>query len=243
MFSVLLFVTYLTIFWSFNGFLLYIDTHETRFDKYRLQKTKPKLTTQPDLVKRIITGTILNHVGLIILTPILYYLMSLRGKVVVTGPTPSLTTIILHLLAYSLSEDFLFYWTHYLTHVIPKVYQFMHREHHHYRQPIGLVSMLADPFESATQNQITTWLLPALMPEKHVLTICLWVLIRIHQTVNAHCGYDLPYITMKWYFPWLFVGARVHDYHHRVGSYNYGSFFTIWDRLNGTYKHEASDNS
>jgi sterol desaturase/sphingolipid hydroxylase (fatty acid hydroxylase superfamily) len=222
-------------YWSLNIFLLYIDTHETRFEKYRIQKKKPKVMSQPEVVKKLISGTILNTIAFIILSPLMYYALSLRGKVVLNEPAPSLFTIILQLIAFTLVEDFLFFWTHYAIHQVPWIYQFMHKEHHSFRQPIGLVATLADPAESISQNQLTMWLLPALLPEKHILTICLWIFIRVQQTVSSHSGYDLPF-DLKHYFPWLLSGAPVHDSHHRIGKHNYGSFFTIWDRIMGTYR-------
>ncbi|CAF2372027.1 unnamed protein product [Rotaria sp. Silwood2] len=60
---------------------------------------------------------------------------------------------------------------------------------------------LAHLLESIFQNQLGVWLGPFLVQDKHVFTLCLWISIRVYQAINAHSGYDLPYITSQYYFP------------------------------------------
>ncbi|CAF3305017.1 unnamed protein product [Rotaria sp. Silwood2] len=68
-------------------------------------------------------------------------------------------------------------------------------------QTTGFVSVLAHLLESIFQNQLGVWLGPFLVQDKHVFTLCLWISIRVYQAINAHSGYDLPYITSQYYFP------------------------------------------
>jgi methylsterol monooxygenase len=100
-----------------------------------------------------------------------------------------------------------------------------------------VVSVLGHPLEGLIGNQIPVFLLPALLPHKHLFTICVWIVLRVYQTVNAHSGYDLPILNPKYWLPWIHGGAEMHDHHHCHGKDNYGSFFTFWDRLVGTYKN------
>ncbi|CAF0920193.1 unnamed protein product [Didymodactylos carnosus] len=236
-----IFTTFQIIFWLFNSFLLYIEYNDIpSIDQYRLQKHKPKLRFQPDMIKIIRNGIIRHQISSVVMLPVMYYLLNAFGHVSVTGPIPSLFTIVWQLSIFILAEDFLFFWTHYLFHT-RWLYKHIHKKHHLYKQPIGVVAVLADPLESLFQNQLGIWLIPILLKEKHLLTLCLWILIRVYQTVNAHCGYDLPYISTQYYLPWLMSGTLAHDYHHQHGKMNYGSFFTLWDRLMNTHKLSKED--
>ncbi len=234
MFTVGLFISFQISFWVMNGLLIWIDTRETRFDAYRIQKDRPKVFSQPQLVSTIIKGIIRYQVSLILFSPVLYYLLDLGGPIDFRGPTPSIFTILWQLVLFVICEDSLFYWGHYLFHT-KYLYKY-HKEHHSFTQPIGIVAVLSDPAESLLQIQIAVWLAPALLPHKHIFTLMLWVLVRVHQTVYAHGGYELPYIHWKYYFPKIFMGCRPHDYHHRTSLHNYGSTLQLWDRIMGTYK-------
>jgi len=86
------------------------------------------------------------------------------------------------------------------------------------------------------QNQLSIWFMPVLLKEKHIFTLCIWIVIRVYQTVNAHSGYNLPYISTQYWVPWIMSGALAHDFHHQHGKWNYGSFFNVWDRLMGTHR-------
>ena len=230
-FSLWIYVTFQVVFWSYNLFLFLIEWMDhPRFDQYRIQKNKPKLRFQKEVVKEMIRGTLEHQIALIISLPALFYLLNLNGKVQIDEEVPPLSTIVYQLLVFILIEDFLFYWTHLLFHT-PWLYKTIHKQHHFYRQPTGVVFVISHPIEALIQNQLPVWFGPFLFHEKHLFTLCLWVFIRVYQTINAHSGYDLPYISPQYYCPWLFSGTLEHDYHHEHFHANFGSFFTVWDRL------------
>ncbi|CAF4306727.1 unnamed protein product, partial [Rotaria sordida] len=89
-------------------------------------------------------------------------------------------------------------------------------------------------------NQFAVWSILVLLKETHIFTICLWITIRVYQTVMAHSGYNFPYITTQYWLPDLMPGALAHDYHHQHGKWSYGSFFSIWDQLMGTHRLSTS---
>lgn len=69
--------------------------------------------------------------------------------------------------------------------------------------------------------------------QAHTLTFCIWLFLRIIETVEAHSGYRLPFS------PWQFFdcvqgGAERHDFHHSNFTGSFGSFFCFWDWLCGT---------
>lgn len=239
-FTITLLLSFELPFWIFNGYLLYIQSeYSDQFEKYRLQKRKPKLNSkqQPEMFNTIIRQTIGQQIVMILATPLIYYLLKWRG-LEISATLPDLKTMILHLLIFIFSEDALFFWSHYLLHT-KFLFNTVHYRHHKFYQPIGLTSVLAHPVESFVGNQVPVWLAPIFTPNKHMITISIWVVIRVLQTVNAHCGYNLPYVNPRKFLPWLHGGAEMHDYHHRKVEGNYGSFFTLWDRLMGTYRTDS----
>jgi sterol desaturase/sphingolipid hydroxylase (fatty acid hydroxylase superfamily) len=239
LFSIYIIGTFEFVFWLCNSFLIFIEMYDfPSIDKYRIQKSKKKLRFQPDIIQLMIKETVRHQASIIILIPLLYYVLNYFGHLDMHGPRPSWLTIIYQLILFILSEDAIFFWTHYLFHT-PWLYKTIHKKHHVYKQPTGVVSVLSDPFEGL-QNQLSVWFMPVLLKEKHIFTLCIWIAIRVYQTVNAHSGYNLPYVSTQYWFPWIMSGALAHDFHHQHGKWNYGSFFNIWDRLMGTHRLATS---
>ena len=71
-----------------------------------------------------------------------------------------------------------------------------------------------------------------LLLKSHIMTFWIWLVIRLSEAVDGHCGYDFWFVPFR-YFPFR-PGANVHDYHHSHNVGNYGSFFIFWDRICGT---------
>lgn len=68
-----------------------------------------------------------------------------------------------------------------------------------------------------------------------VVYLSLFVFVNIW-TISIHDGdYRLP-------GPLIFLinGAAHHVDHHLYFNYNYGQYFTLWDRLGGSYRHPSA---
>ncbi|CAF0855262.1 unnamed protein product [Adineta steineri] len=240
-FTICTYITFQTVFWFYNIFLFYIEYNDiSYFEKYRIQKHKPKLRFQPEIIRQMKNGIIKHQLSLIMSLPLLYHLLNYFGHVSVRTSIPSFFTILWQMIIFILSEDFLFFWTHYFFHT-RWLYKHIHKKHHIFKQPTGVVFIIADPWELLLQNQLAVWIAPIFLKEKHLFTICLWIFIRIYQTINAHSGYDLPYISAQYYLPWLMSGTLQHDYHHQHAKMNYGSFLTLWDRFMNTHRVQKND--
>jgi sterol desaturase/sphingolipid hydroxylase (fatty acid hydroxylase superfamily) len=227
--------TFEFVFWLCNGFLIFIERYDfPSIDQYRIQKSKIKLRFQADMIQRMVKETIRHQISIILLTPLLYYSLNYFGHLEMHEPRPAWSIVFFQLALFILSEDAIFFWTHFMLHT-RWLYVHIHKKHHIYKQPTGVVSVLSDPIEGL-QNQLSTWLMPILLKEKHLFTLCIWIAIRVYQTVNAHCGYNLPYVSTQYWFPWIMSGTLAHDFHHQHGKWNYGSFFNLWDRLMGTHR-------
>ncbi len=60
---------------------------------------------------------------------------------------PGRGTVLTHMLFLMLCEDFTFYFAHRLLHWGP-LYRAVHKVHHRYKQPVGIVAVYAHPFET-----------------------------------------------------------------------------------------------
>lgn len=234
-FTVCILMSFALSFWFYNSFLIFIEYHDIPWiDKYRIQKRKPKLRFQPDIIRQMKEGLFKTQSRVTLFLPFVYFLLNINGKIDIRTPIPSWFTIIWQIGFCVLTDDFVVFWIHYLLHT-RWLYVRIHKKHHAFKQPTGIVGIISDPWETFFQSQLGIWLTFFLLKEKHIFTVCLWIWIRTYEAVNGHSGYELPYLNMHYYVPWLGLSPSQHDYHHEHGKMNYGSFLAIWDRLMGTH--------
>ncbi|KAF2591311.1 hypothetical protein F2Q70_00038077 [Brassica cretica] len=149
-------------------------------------------------------------------------------------PLPSWKEVSAQILFYFIIEDFVFYWGHRILHS-KWLYKNVHSVHHEYATPFGLTSEYAHPAEILFLG-FATIVGPALTGP-HLITLWLWMVLRVLETVEAHCGYHFPW-SLSNFLP-LYGGADFHDYHHRLlytKSGNYSSTFVYMDWIFGTDK-------
>ncbi|KAJ7980807.1 Methylsterol monooxygenase 2-1 [Quillaja saponaria] len=142
--------------------------------------------------------------------------------------------VLTQILFYFILEDFVFYWGHRVLHT-KWLYKHVHSIHHEYATPFGLTSEYAHPAEILFLG-FATIVGPAITGP-HLMTLWLWMVVRVLETVEAHCGYHFPWSPSN-FLP-LYGGAEFHDYHHRLlytKSGNYSSTFTYMDWIFGTDK-------
>jgi methylsterol monooxygenase len=66
----------------------------------------------------------------------------------------------------------------------------------------------------------------------HVVTMYIWVTLRLFQAIDAHSGYDFPW-SLQHILP-FWSGADHHDFHHMAFTNNYSTSFRWLDSLFGT---------
>jgi sterol desaturase/sphingolipid hydroxylase (fatty acid hydroxylase superfamily) len=130
-----------------------------------------------------------------------------------------------------LIDDTWFYWCHRLLHH-PKIFRFVHLEHHK--------SVDVNPFTSMSFHFIEPFLLSLLiLPVAYFITIYAPVLMIVQiwgllDNIKAHLGYEFyPTNLNKSWFRFL-TSSTHHNMHHSKFNGNYGVHFRIWDRLLGT---------
>ncbi|WP_202799187.1 sterol desaturase family protein [Moorena producens] len=129
-----------------------------------------------------------------------------------------------------------YYWLHRWMH-LPKVYRIMHKVHHDSIHTNSLTSFSFHPLESVTQALIIP-LIVCIVPVHIYVLLVMLLIMTLSGTLN-HAGVELfpEGFHRHWLGKWL-IGASHHDQHHKKFRFNYGLYFTFWDKWMGT---EAED--
>ena len=139
---------------------------------------------------------------------------------------------VLSLLLMILAHDAYFYWTHRAIHD-PRLFRAFHRRHHKSNNPSPFTAYSFDLAEAAMQAAfVPIWMF--IIPTAWE-AVGLFMLHQIARNTLGHSGYEL--------FPARRDGKPLldfltttthHDIHHAEAGWNYGLYFTWWDRLMGT---------
>lgn len=129
-----------------------------------------------------------------------------------------------------------YYWLHRWMHM-PKVYRWLHRVHHDSVETNSWTSFSFHPLESVLQAIIVPLIVLILPMNIYVLLLFL-VVMTISAVIN-HAGYEVFPVgsNQHWFGKW-FIGATHHDLHHKRFKYNFGLYFTFWDRWMNTESPE-----
>jgi len=136
------------------------------------------------------------------------------------------------LLAMIVAHDAYFYWTHRLIHD-PRLFRMFHRRHHRSNNPSPFTAYSFDLGEAAINALfVPLWMLA--VPTQWWVT-GLFMLHQIARNTIGHSGYELFPARRdgRPLFDFL-TSVTHHDLHHAQAGWNYGLYFTWWDRLMGT---------
>jgi len=191
-----------------------------------------KYKTQPDKNQPIDSSRLLAAVKVALFNQIfistptsiaIFYIRQHLGASCHPDKLPTLLIVLLDLAIFTLVEEIGFYYTHRFVHWGP-LYKSIHKKHHEWTAPVGVVSIYAHPVEYALSNVMPLVLGPTLMTS-HLLTTWIWFTMAVMTTIIHHSGYHLPF----------FPSNEFHDFHHLKFTCNYG--LTGWlDYLHGTDK-------
>eukprot|EP01006_Ploeotia_vitrea_P049640 TRINITY_DN67363_c1_g6_i1.p1 TRINITY_DN67363_c1_g6~~TRINITY_DN67363_c1_g6_i1.p1 ORF type:complete len:258 (-),score=-8.24 TRINITY_DN67363_c1_g6_i1:91-864(-) len=220
------------VYWTYNLFLHFIVYRSPWFDAYKLQKNKPRAPTQA--LSTVLNDVLISH---FIVRPLLFFffydLVKACGVSFDFDQVPTAYTVLWQIFLCMQIDDTLFYWGHYALHS-ELLYKRIHKQHHMYQQPVGWVTEWAHPVEDMW-NSVATVAGPLILGS-HVAVMWLYVVIKLWQSIDAHCGYSLPFPLSPWsVLPWMDC-APAHDFHHENFKGNYGGFFMFWDTVMGTDK-------
>ena len=117
-----------------------------------------------------------------------------------------------------------YYWLHRWMHR-PKIYPLIHKWHHDSIDPNAVTAFSFHPIESVLQAIVLPGLI-LFLPMHMLLFFAFLFIMTISGTIN-HAGVEIypKGIIGKW-----IIGATHHNMHHKQFQYNYGLYFTFWDR-------------
>eukprot|EP01116_Phalansterium_solitarium_P001240 TRINITY_DN11017_c0_g1_i1.p1 TRINITY_DN11017_c0_g1~~TRINITY_DN11017_c0_g1_i1.p1 ORF type:complete len:281 (-),score=68.03 TRINITY_DN11017_c0_g1_i1:44-886(-) len=230
MFSIFMTVALGVTFYSLN-ILLYLVYHFDLCSRHKIARG-----AWPD--RRLVVKTLAQILpGHIFLRPFVFYILfpffKRGGMPTPDMAVPSWTNFAMHFAINIALNDTLFYWLHRMLHH-RLIYKHIHKKHHEYNVNIGIAVEYAHPIEEIFVNGLSMMAGPMCLGA-HPLVTYLWLVFRMFETVDAHCGYAFP-LSPFCMFPSIQGGARRHDYHHSHTIGNYGSFFAFWDWICGTDK-------
>lgn len=131
--------------------------------------------------------------------------------------------------------DFANYLIHRFIHFVPTLWKF-HRLHHSDKNVDSMTTLLHHPLEVLT-NSVFIIGFYVIFDLPIIFVIFYDILLGAHDAF-AHTTIKIPPLMEKW-LGFFFVMPNMHRTHHaldlRYGNSNYGSIFSIWDRLLGTY--------
>jgi len=149
---------------------------------------------------------------------------------------PGLFEVIMQTVFFMIVEDTSFYWIHRFMHM-DFIYPYIHKIHHKYVNTVSIASEFCHPVEFVCVNLLTTSLGAFILGKKtHLFTYMMWMVLRIAETTDGHCGYEFSWSPFR-LLP-MSGGSEFHNYHHLAFKGNYATFFTYWDRICNTVNHK-----
>uniref|UniRef100_A0A8C8F5N8 Fatty acid hydroxylase domain-containing protein n=1 Tax=Oncorhynchus tshawytscha TaxID=74940 RepID=A0A8C8F5N8_ONCTS len=108
-----------------------------------------------------------------------------------------------------------------------------HKPHHVWKIPTPFASHAFHPLDGFLQG-LPYHIYPFLFPLHKVLYLALYIFVNIW-TVSIHDGdYRVPGPLQE-----VVNGAAHHTDHHLFFDVNYGQYFTLWDRIGGSYRNPS----
>lgn len=175
----------------------------------------------------------------VITAPIHHWVVTGKSKVYTSVGDYGVPYLFLSVFLVLLFTEPLVYWAHRLLHH-PLIYKKIHLHHHQFRTPSPWTSMAFHPLDSFAQaapHHLLAFILPmhAGVYLFFIMFLQVWSTF-IHERVT--------------WVRWNFINNTAHHtLHHKANKYNYGQFFTVCDRLWGSYKnpfglvYDGADNS
>lgn len=140
--------------------------------------------------------------------------------------------IVLQSVLIIIAHDAWFYWLHRAMHWRP-LFRAAHITHHRSRTPTPWAAYAFAPFEALLEAIFLPLFLLVLNVDS--LTILIFLMHMMARNVVGHSGFEL--FPAGWtrlpVLGWITTVTH-HDIHHEKGRWNYGLYFTWWDRWMGT---------
>lgn len=118
------------------------------------------------------------------------------------------------------------YWIHRALHS-RALYKHLHKPHHKWIVPTPFASHAFHPIDGWAQS-LPYHIFPFVFPMQKLAYIALFTFVQLW-TVMIHDGFFV--LNSR-----FINGTACHAVHHLEFNYNFGQYFTLWDRIGGSYK-------
>jgi lathosterol oxidase len=125
------------------------------------------------------------------------------------------------------------YWIHRWEHTFPWIYKFIHKPHHKWIVPTPFASFAFHPLDGWAQS-LPYHLFMFIYPTQTLMFLFLFTFVQIW-TVSIHDGVDWCGEKEHSLRSQIINGSLHHTIHHSKFVYNYGQYFTFWDRMMGSH--------
>ncbi len=170
------------------------------------------------------------------LVNLLTFAMLQAGWLPIADGAPVLGILIAQVVAMVIMHDTWFYWMHRALH-LKALFRRAHATHHVSRTPTSWAAYSFAPIEAVFESIYVPamFILIANIAPMQPWAIFIFLGHQIARNVIGHSGFELAWsgFTRSPLTGWLTTTTH-HDLHHTEGRYNFGLYFTWWDRLMGT---------
>jgi lathosterol oxidase len=136
------------------------------------------------------------------------------------------------LIIFMLLHETYYYWLHRWMHK-PDVFKIVHKIHHDSNITSPFTAFSFHPLEGLLQAIFLPIMLMILPMHYYVIIIQL-TLMTISSVIN-HLDIEIyPHSFNKNFIGRWIIGATHHSLHHKQFKYNYGLYFTFWDKIKKT---------
>ncbi|KAM4827906.1 lathosterol oxidase [Thomomys bottae] len=144
-----------------------------------------------------------------------------------------LLELVSSVLSFLFFTDMLIYFIHRgLHHRL--LYKKIHKPHHIWKVTTPFASHAFHPLDGFLQS-LPYHIYPFVFPLHKVVYLSLYVLVNIW-TISIHDGdFRVPQALKP-----FINGSAHHTDHHLFFDYNYGQYFTLWDRIGGSFKNPSA---
>ncbi|KAI8971442.1 hypothetical protein BDF20DRAFT_978499 [Mycotypha africana] len=159
----------------------------------------------------------------------------IKGKSMLYDGVPQTTYdwlyLILSVPSFLFFTDCGIYWFHRWMHH-PKVYKYLHKLHHKWVIPTPYASHAFNPVDGFLQS-LPYHLYAYMIPIHKYLYMGMFVFVNFW-TVMIHDGAFISHSTV--------ISTSAHHFvHHLYFNYNYGQYFTFWDKLGSSHRQPTEE--
>jgi sterol desaturase/sphingolipid hydroxylase (fatty acid hydroxylase superfamily) len=136
------------------------------------------------------------------------------------------------LVIFMVAHETYYYWLHRWMHT-PKIFGIVHKVHHDSNITSPFTAFSFHPLEGLLQSVFLPVLL--LILPIHYYVIIIQLTIMTFSSVINHLNIEIyPRKFNKNFIGRWLIGATHHSLHHKQFKYNFGLYFTFWDKLKHT---------